>query len=123
MAQLIDLKSFKDSRGCLTVIEEQIPFIIKRVFFIEGASGYVRGGHRHKTTIQAFVCLNGACKISNDNGTIKEEFLLDTSNKCLIVEPCDWHTMHSFSDHATLLVLASTPYDVNDYIDEPYPHD
>ncbi|MEO6456364.1 MAG: FdtA/QdtA family cupin domain-containing protein [Ginsengibacter sp.] len=120
MATLITLEQYKDLRGGLTVIEKQIPFEIKRIFFIEGAAGYVRGGHRHKKTVQAMVCLSGTCKISNDNGTARHEFDLDASNKCLILDPADWHVMHSFSDHAILLVLASTVYDVNDYIDEPY---
>src|SRR5947208_2376163 len=121
MATLIHLEQYNDLRGCLTVLEKQIPFDIKRIFFIEGAAGYVRGGHRHKTTVQAMVCLSGTCKISNDDGTIKQDFDLDASNKCLILDPADWHIMHSFSYHAILLVLASTSYDINDYIDEPYP--
>ena len=122
MALLITLAQFNDLRGCLTVIEKELQFEVKRVFFIEGASGYLRGGHRHKKTIQALVCLNGSCIISNDNGAIKEDFHLDASGKCLILGTSDWHTMHSFSDKAILLVLASTCYDQNDYIDEPYPH-
>ncbi|MEP6596726.1 MAG: FdtA/QdtA family cupin domain-containing protein [Ginsengibacter sp.] len=123
MAELIAIKQFDDSRGCLTVIQKEIPFEIKRVFFIEGAAGYVRGGHRHKTTWQAMVCISGSCIISNDNGKINEDFILDSSGKCLLIDPSDWHTMHSFSYHAILLVLASTVYDIDDYIDEPYKHD
>ena len=120
MALLINLEQFNDLRGCLTVIEKGIPFEIKRVFLVEGAVGYSRGGHRHKKTVQALICLNGSCIISNDNGNVKEDFHLDTSGKCLILDASDWHTMHSFSEKAILLVLASTCYDKNDYIDEPY---
>ena len=121
MAEFIKLNQFGDSRGCLTVIEKQIPFDIKRVFYIEGASGYARGGHRHHVTIQALICLSGSCVISNNNGLVKEEFLLDDSGKCLLLQPEDWHIMHSFTPHAILLVLASTYYDQHDYIDAPYP--
>ncbi len=38
-----------------------------------------------------------------------------------MLETADWHTMDEFSDDCVLLVLASEPYDVNDYIDEAYP--
>ena len=123
MARLIKIKQYEDLRGCLTVIQDEIPFEIKRVFFIEGATRYERGGHRHKTTRQALVCISGTCTISNDNGMVKKDYVLDSSGKCLILECEDWHTMHSFTSHAILLVLASTTYTKNDYIDEPYLHD
>ena len=122
MAKIIQISQFIDFRGCLTVIDQEVPFEIKRVFFIEGASGYIRGGHRHKTTHQALICISGSCIISNDNGEIKEDFVLDSSSKCLLLDPSDWHTMHSFTYSAILLVLSSTSYDINDYIDEPYDH-
>ena len=79
-----------------------------------------RGGHRHKKTIQALVCLNGNCIISNNNGSIKEDFVLERPDDLLIINPEDWHTMHSFSEDAILLVLASEFYDPDDYIDEEY---
>jgi len=34
MAHLIHLKTFSEQRGNLTVIEDQIPFRIKRIFYI-----------------------------------------------------------------------------------------
>ena len=36
MAHIIDLKTFTDDRGNLTVIEKVIPFDIKRIFYIYG---------------------------------------------------------------------------------------
>ena len=45
MAHLIDLKTFTDKRGNLTVIERVIPFDIKRVFYIYGVDDSKRGGH------------------------------------------------------------------------------
>ena len=52
MANLIDLKTFTDERGNLTVIEKTIPFDIKRIFYIYGVENSARGGHRHKTLKQ-----------------------------------------------------------------------
>ena len=121
MAQLINLKTFCDQRGNLTVIEKVIPFAIKRIFYIYGVDSSVRGKHRHKKTIQAAICIKGKCTIWNNDGTKKEEFILDTPDKCLILEPRDWHKMYDFSTDAILMVLASEYFDYNDYIFEEYP--
>ena len=120
MAHIIKLKTFSESRGNLTVIEKEIPFKIKRIFYIYGVDESVRGGHRHKTTLQAAICILGNCIVSNNDGKKKEDFLLDHPSKCLILETKDWHTMHHFSPDAVLLVLASTPFDPSDYIYEEY---
>ncbi|MDA0986055.1 MAG: FdtA/QdtA family cupin domain-containing protein [Bacteroidetes bacterium] len=120
MAKLIILSTFSDQRGNLTVIEKQLPFPIKRVFYIYGVDNSVRGGHRHYKTIQAAVCIHGSCRVNNFDGKNKESFLLDNPNKCLILETSDWHTMSNFSKEAVLLVFASELFDPKDYIFEPY---
>ncbi len=124
MAYLIDLKSFTDKRGKLTVIEKTIPFDIKRIFYIYGVnSSSLRGGHRHKKTQQAAICLQGSCCINNYDGSLRSSFLLDRPDQCLILEPRDWHTMEQFTTDAILMVLASEYFDENDYIFKPYDHD
>ncbi len=120
MANLIDLKTFTDSRGNLTVIENVFPFSIKRIFYIYGVDDSKRGGHRHKKTIQAAVCIQGSCTILNHDGVKEESFLLNSPNKCLILHPNDWHVMHDFSPNAILMVFASEFFDAEDYIHEPY---
>lgn len=120
MAYLIDLRTFTDKRGNLTVIEKTIPFEIKRIFYIYGVDNSSRGGHRHKTTVQAAICLQGSCRIYNHDGEKEDYFILDQPNKCLILETRDWHTMDGFSGDAILMVLASEYFDQQDYIFEPY---
>jgi hypothetical protein len=120
MAHLIDLTTFTDKRGNLTVIEKSIPFHIKRIFYIYGVDDSERGGHRHKQTIQAAICIQGQCRIYNNNGTETAEFLLNSPAKCLILDPQDWHKMYNFSPDAILMVLASTEFEAADYIFEPY---
>jgi dTDP-4-dehydrorhamnose 3,5-epimerase-like enzyme len=120
MAKLIDLKTYSDKRGNLTVIEKVIPFSIKRIFYIYGVDDSIRGGHRHHKTIQAAICLKGSCVVSNNNGAHKEDFYLDQPSKCLIIDPGDWHIMHHFTEDAILMVLASEYFDANDYIYEEY---
>jgi hypothetical protein len=120
MPKIIQLDTFSDSRGCLTVLEKNIPFDIKRVFYIYGVDNSMRGKHRHYKTIQAAICISGSCLISCDNGNEKQIYLLDNPNKCLILYPEDYHIMSEFSANAILLVLASEFFEPNDYIYEPY---
>ncbi len=125
MAGLIELNTFARKNGALSVLEDyQIPFAIKRFFYIYGVDKSYRGGHRHKTTVQAAICLHGSCKIYNNNGNGKKEiFNLDAPHKCLILEPQDWHAMYDFSEDAILLVVASTNFDEHDYIFDKYEGD
>jgi hypothetical protein len=119
MANIIELPTFGDERGNLTVVEKVLPFDIKRFYYIYDVSD-IRGGHRHKKTRQALISLGGSCEIFVNNGDKKETFLLDTPNKCLILDPRDWHTMDNFSKGSTLLVFSSEFYDKDDYIDGKY---
>jgi dTDP-4-dehydrorhamnose 3,5-epimerase-like enzyme len=120
MAKILDLKTFTDKRGNLTVIEKVLPFDIKRVFYIYGVDDSVRGGHRHHKTIQAAICLTGKCTIYNNDGNSEEVYHLDKPSKCLLIEPKDWHKMYGFSKDAILMVLASETFEEQDYIFEPY---
>ena len=119
MAKIINLPTFRDNRGNLTVIEKLLPFEIKRFYYIYDVTSK-RGGHRHHKTIQALICLGGSCEIYIHNGETEETIILDTPQKCLILDPKDWHTMDKFSKNSILLVLSSEYYDKHDYIDEEY---
>ena len=121
MAHIIHLQSFADKRGSLTVIEKTVPFNIKRIFYIYGVDGSIRGGHRHKKTIQAAICIQGSCNINSTNGeSALTTFTLNRPDQCLIIDPADWHTMDSFSADAILMILASEYFDEDDYIYEAY---
>jgi hypothetical protein len=120
MAQLLSLETFTDPRGNLTVIEDVVPFAIKRIFYIYGVDTSVRGRHRHKSTLQAAICLQGSCRIYCNTGHKEDYYHLDSPSKCLIIDACDWHYMDQFTSNAILMVLASTHYDENDYIFTPY---
>ena len=102
-------------------MEKVLPFDIKRVFYIYGVDDSRRGGHRHHKTIQAAVCIQGACRIYNDNNIEEQVFDLNQPSKCLILDPEDWHTMYDFSADAILMVFASELYDEKDYIFDSYP--
>jgi len=50
----------------------------------------------------------------------KKNFIMDTPNKYLILEPHDWYVMNDFTTNAVFMILASEPFDPNDYIYEGY---
>jgi hypothetical protein len=116
---MLNLPTFSDPRGSLTVLERALPFEVVRTYWIYGADGQTRGGHRHSHTRQALVAVSGQVEIYMNDGITEEAILLDHPGQCLLVEPKDWHTMH-FSNGAVLLVMSSHAYDRSEYIDTPY---
>jgi dTDP-4-dehydrorhamnose 3,5-epimerase-like enzyme len=119
MAKILDIPKFSDDRGDLFVVENLIPFEIKRFYFIKSKNNKHRGHHRHKKTIQALICLSGKCEIYVNNNIDKNIYKLDSS-KLLILNPEDWHYMFNFSVDSVLGVFASEFYCAKDYIDEEY---
>ena len=101
------------------MLEKVLPFEILRAYWIYGADGQTRGGHRHFLTRQALVALSGSVSVYMNNGRIAETIVLNDPSRCLLVEPEDWHTM-TFEKNAVLLVLSSHAYDRSEYIDLPY---
>ena len=108
-----------DDRGNLVAIEASIdiPFSIKRVFYIFGAeAGVKRGHHSHYRTRQYLIAVKGSCKVTLGNGSEEQTYLLDDPAKGLFQDAFIWGTMHDFSSDCVLLVLASELYDAADYI-------
>jgi dTDP-4-dehydrorhamnose 3,5-epimerase-like enzyme len=120
MSQIIKLPTFTDSRGSLTVLEKVLPFEIKRIYYIYNCSDFERGGHRHKRTMQALICVKGSCVIKCNNGVEKKTIVLNKPDTVLVLMPEDYHIMCDFTSDAVLLVLASEYFDDGDYIDEDY---
>ncbi|MDT7516810.1 sugar 3,4-ketoisomerase [Rhodoferax mekongensis] len=117
--QILKLPTHTDGRGSLTVLEGALPFPVVRSYWIYGADGQTRGGHRHRFTRQALVAVSGAVIIYMNDGVGEASVELMDPGQCLLVEPKDWHTM-TFGEGAVLLVMSSHPYDRSEYIDEPY---
>jgi dTDP-4-dehydrorhamnose 3,5-epimerase-like enzyme len=108
-----------DSQGWLIALEEglQVPFPIKRVYYIYGTKSSVkRGKHAHKKLRQLAICLKGSCRFFMDDGKSQKEFTLDRNTQGLVIEPMVWHEMDDFSEDCILLVLASDLYAESDYI-------
>ena len=119
ITKLEEFKVLGDDRGQLVALEgnRQIPFDVKRVFYIYGTQeGVPRGNHSHYKTKQFLVAVNGSCKVTLDIGKTRETFDLNKPNLGLFQDALIWGTMHDFSSDCVLLVMADAYYDSSDYI-------
>lgn len=102
---------------CFGEGERNIPFEIKRFYYIfDVKNGATRGKHAHKQNLQMLFCIKGRVKIILDDGSEKEEVILDKPNEGVFLNKMIWHEMVDFSDDAMLLIFASEYYDEGDYI-------
>ena len=118
-AKLLGLPKIEDPRGNLSIIEQikQIPFEIKRVYWIyDVPGGKDRGAHAYKENEEFIVALSGSFDVELDDGRNKQTFSLNRSYFGVYVPKGMWRTMKNFSTNSLALVLASTEYDKDDYI-------
>jgi hypothetical protein len=102
-----------DMRGNLSFgeIGNQIPFEVKRYFLVYNvASKEIRGEHAHRSLRQFLICVHGRCHVVADDGTNRQEFVLDSPTMGLYCLP--WSGIqYKYTEDAVMLVLASDKYD------------
>lgn len=119
--RIINLPKFLDSRGNLSFVEQEnhIPFKICRTYWLyDVPGGEARGGHAYRENEEFIVAMSGSFDVHLDDGKEKNTFHLNRSYYGLYVPKGLWREMDNFSTNSVALVLASTRYDVNDYIRE-----
>lgn len=117
--QIIQLPKILDKRGNLSVIEEwkNIPFKIARAYWIyDVPGGEARGGHAYRKNQEFIVALSGSFDVILDDGKERKIYPLNRSYYGLYVPKGIWRAMNNFSTNSLALILASTPYDAEDYI-------
>jgi dTDP-4-dehydrorhamnose 3,5-epimerase-like enzyme len=117
--KLVDFDIRGDARGSLIALEKEhnVPFDIKRVYYIfDTTDGVRRGFHAHKNLKQLAICVKGSCKFLLDDGADKNIFNLNEPTKGLYIEGLVWREMFDFSPDCVLMVLADAYYDEADYI-------
>ena len=116
--QVIELPKISDPRGNLTFIEglSQIPFDIKRVYYLyDVPGGAERGGHAHKNLSQLIIAMSGSFDVILDDGENRKRVHLNRSYQGLFVCPMIWRELDNFSSGSVCLVLASNLYSEEDY--------
>ena len=117
--KIIDLPKILDKRGNLSIIEEfnQVPFKIERTYWIyDVPGGEIRGGHAYRKNQEFIIALSGSFDVILDDGKERNTFSLNRSYYGLYVPEGLWREINNFSTNALALILASTPYNADDYI-------
>lgn len=116
----INLKVFKDkSDGVLYIAEgaKEIPFEIKRVYFIDKVGrNSLRGFHAHKKLQQVIFCLRGSFELDLYTGKTQRKLILDSPEHGIYIGPKVWHSLKRFSKDCLVAVFASDYYKESDYI-------
>lgn len=116
---LIELPKITDPRGNLSFIEggKQIPFDIKRVYYLyDVPGGSDRGSHAHKNLQQFMVAMSGSFDVVLDDGREQKIITLNRPYYGLYVCPMIWRYLDNFSSGAVCMVLASAYFNESDYI-------
>lgn len=120
-AKLVMLPKEEDFRGNLSVIEEftHIPFAIERAYWIyDVPGGEKRYGHAFKEQHEFIVALSGSFDIILNDGKEEKVFSLNRSYQGVYVPNKIWRKIENFSTNAVALVLSSTHYSSEDYIED-----
>lgn len=118
--QLLEFPQRGDERGHLVIVEglQDIPFEIKRVFYIYGSDkNVIRGQHANKKTEFVLINVAGKSKVKVKDGEGNEAiYCLNRPHMGIYLPTMIWKDMYDFTEDSVLLVLASEHYDPKEYI-------
>jgi len=118
---LIDLAPITRPEGTITPVEQMadVPFQISRVYYLyDVPGGACRGGHAHKQLQQFIVCLMGSFDLILNDGRRRKTLSLNRAYYGVYIPSMIWRELVNFSSGGICVVLASLPYDEQEYIRE-----
>jgi hypothetical protein len=116
---LIELPKNHTINGNITSVNnfQQIPFEIKRVYYLyDIPGGESRGGHAHKALQQLIIAASGSFDLIVNDGKVKRTFNLNRPYQGVLMPAGLWRELDNFSSGSICLVLASQEYTEIDYI-------
>ncbi len=117
--KVIQLGKHHHDNGNLTVVEDnnEIPFKIKRTFYLyDIPGGEDRGGHSHRTLYQFIIAISGSFDVKLDDGVSKKTVTLNRPYEGLLVVPGIWDELCNFSSGSVCAVIVSDVYQEKDYV-------
>lgn len=118
--EMLEFPQKGDERGHLVIVEgmKDIPFDIKRIFYIYGSDAdVIRGQHANRKTEFVLINVAGQSKVKVKDGKGNEAvFALNRPHTGIYLPTMVWKDMYEFSADSVLLVLASEHYDPDEYI-------
>lgn len=113
---LIDVPTFTDNRGSISVMDKELPFEVKRVFWLHHIKeGKDRGAHALLDSAEIMIAIHGSFVVDLDDIKSKTSILLDDPSKGLIIRPGIWFRTHSYKHDGVSLILASDEYERDKY--------
>ena len=120
MVHTLEFLQKGDERGHLVVVEgnKDIPFEIKRIFYIYGSdSDIIRGQHANRESEFVLINVAGTSKVKIKDGKGNEiVYSLNRPHTGIYLPKMIWKEMYDFSEDSMLSVLASELYDPEEYI-------
>jgi len=114
-----EFRRIENERGAITPVEcgRDVPFDVARVYYLyDVPAGAVRGGHAHRALEQVVVSLMGSFEVILDDGLNRKRVLLNRPHVGLYLPRMIWRELENFSSGGISVVLASKPFDEDDYI-------
>ena len=113
---LIDVPTFTDDRGAISVMDKELPFAVKRVFWLHHIQeGKDRGAHALLEGMEIMVAIHGSFVVDLDDTNSRISVLLNNPNKGLVIKPGIWFRTHSYKDDGVSLILADEEYSRDRY--------
>lgn len=113
---LIDVPTFTDERGAISVMDKELPFGVKRIFWLHHiVEGKDRGAHALLDSTEIIVAVHGSFVVDLDDAVNKTSVLLDSPEKGLIIRPGVWFRTHSYMEDGVTLVIAEEEYTRDKY--------
>lgn len=119
--RLVELPKVRDPRGNLTAIESglNVPFRVMRNYWIyDVPSGMWRDGHAFKQQEEFIIALSGSFDVVVHDGEKEETYHLCRPQIGLYVPSMTWRHINNFSTNSVALILTSTLFDHEDYIED-----
>lgn len=108
---LVDVPTFTDERGAISVLDKELPFSVKRIFWLHHiVEGKDRGAHALLNSSEIMVAIHGSFVVDLDDTVNRVSILLDVPTKGLIIRPGIWFRTHSYKDDGVSLILAEVEY-------------
>lgn len=108
---LVDIPTFTDERGAISVMDKELPFEVKRVFWLHHIKeGKDRGAHALLDSSEIMIAVHGSFVVDLDDTETKTSVLLDDPSKGLMIRPGIWFRTHSYNEDGVSLILASEEY-------------
>lgn len=119
MIKEINLLKISDPRGNLTFFENnnQIPFSIKRTYWIYDVSGgESRAGNAFKESKEFIIAISGSFDVETFQGQERKVYKLSRPYKGLYLPNLTWRNITNFSTNSVALIVSSSRFNREDYI-------